>query len=367
MSDSRAIHNSLSSRILSVLPCYADSATVPMAGHKSVLAQMAGPAWDAAAMFVGTGAWLGVYYAGPLFAEMDEDGPTSFILHCLAMGITANLVVLPLVKRNHLSRGETSRQANAEIKKYFILCTIPDVLYEPVADWLAAMSTKGAVTGVDFKKYADPNFDASEVAGAVLLFGVGFGAIYYAGGKLIKHYSPDEEAVVEKELPPDETHTQRILRMVLNTYESDASSAGIAALQYFIFYLTDYLFDVDWVSLGETMPQILGMCAMMAAYTLLFDANPILLRALMERLKPEQEDITVYHLLSGEVLSEEANALFPAERQHRASTTRGTLPRQTNGIANSSRFFASRNHHVHSASSLSKDADNTPPQQTQRM
>jgi hypothetical protein len=323
MSDSRAIHSSLSSRLLSVLPCYADGASerAPVTGTRSVLASLAGPAWDAAAMFAGTGAWLAVYYAGPSFAKMDDDGPMSFILHCIAMGVTANFVVLPLVKRNHLSRGETNRQANAEIKKYFILCTIPDVLYEPVADWLAAMSTKGGVTGIDFKKYADPNFDAAEVSGAIVLFGLGFGSIYYLGGKFLERNSAEKEADAEIKFHADDTSSLRISRKVLEVYETNAMSAGIAALQYFIFYLTDYLFDVDWYSFEETMPQILGMCAMMGAYTFLFDAGPVFLRALIEKLEAAPEDPLAYHLLTGDAISNEVRVLFPAERNRRPSNS----------------------------------------------
>jgi hypothetical protein len=250
---------------------------------------LAGPGWDAAAMFFGTLAWMGVYYTGPLFAEIDDDGAIGYILHCIAMGTVANLVVLPLVQRNHLSRGETAEQANAEIKKYFILCTIPDILYEPVADWLAAMSTQHDVTGLDFKKYADPNFTLGEISEAFLLFGIGFGSIYYGGVKLIQHYSPDEDDEPE----PEVLHASTLLRMLRNfrqAYESELSGAGIAAIQYFIFYLTDYLFDVDWVTFEETMPQILGMCVMMAAYTFVADAIPIWLHRVEDKMTIEVVD-----------------------------------------------------------------------------
>ena len=54
--------------------------------------------------------------------------------------------------------------------------------------------------------------------------------------------------------------------------------------------LTDYLFDVDWVTFEETMPQILGMCVMMAAYTFVADAIPIWLHRVEDKMTIEVVD-----------------------------------------------------------------------------
>jgi hypothetical protein len=264
----------------------------------SLLSQMRGPAWEGAAMFIGTLAWMGVYYAGPTFAEIDDDGPGSFILHCLAMGIGANIAALPFVRQKYISQGYSSEKANAEVRKYFILCTIPDALYEPVADWLAAMAKGNSVIDFEFEKYTDPTFNTAEVAGAFGVFGVTFGLIYYLGDLLIQHYSPDvEEMVLEEKLTDDATVMHRFLRKARDMSASTKGVAVLAALQYFIFYLTDYVFDVDWESFEETAPPVLGMCGLMSLYTILAVAAPLLLQALEHKIyghaAPDRDQIVV--------------------------------------------------------------------------
>jgi hypothetical protein len=250
----------------------------------TIIKKLRGAAWDGSAMFFGTLAWMGVYYAKDKFAELDDDGAGSYILHSLLMGIVANLAVLPLVRQNHISNGETPAQAISEIKKYFILCTIPDALYEPTADWLAAMARADSFTHFDFVKYADPTFNVKEAAGAFVFFGVVFGMIYYAGGKFIQHYWPDEEEIPDPALGADASAAHRALRNFRHIIDSDEFETVMAGLQYFLFYLTDDLFEIDWESVEVTIPRLLIVCGLMAAYTFLVDALKISAKALEYKL-----------------------------------------------------------------------------------
>ncbi len=239
--------------------------------------------WNGAAMFFGTMAWMGVYYSKDLFAEIDDDGAASYALHSLAMGVVANLAVYPFVRLTHLARGEELAKANAEFRKYFILCTIPDALYEPTADWLAAMATADSVTEFQFMKYAQPVFNAKEAAGAFAFFGLVFGMIYYFGDMFIQYLAPDEPDLKEEPLLADAACGHRSLRVCRRMLESDKGIAVMAALQYFIFYLTDDLFEVDWESFAVTFPQLLGMAGLMGAYTFAVDALPVLLLSMENR------------------------------------------------------------------------------------
>jgi hypothetical protein len=250
----------------------------------TIIKKLRGAAWDGSAMFFGTLAWMGVYYAKDNFADLDDDGAGSYILHSITMGVAANLAVLPLVRQKYISNGETATQAHAEIKKYFILCTIPDALYEPVADWLAAMARAGSFTHFDFVKYADPTFTAKEAAGAFVFFGVVFGMFYYAGGKLIQRYSPDEEEMPDPELSADASFSHRALRQFRQVVDSDEFETVMAGLQYFIFYLTDDLFDIDWESFEVTMPRLMLVCFLMGAYTFAVDALRVSAKALEYKL-----------------------------------------------------------------------------------
>jgi hypothetical protein len=256
----------------------------------TIIKKLRGAGWDGSAMFFGTLAWMGVYYAKDKFADIDDDGAGSYILHCLLMGIVANLAVLPLVRQKYISNGETATQANAEIKKYFILCTIPDALYEPTADWLAAMANADSFTHFDFVKYADPTFTAKEAVGAFTFFGVVFGMIYYAGGKFIQHYWPDEEEAADPELSDDASLSHRSFRRFRYVIDSDEFETVMAGLQYFIFYLTDDLFDIDWESFEVTMPRLMIVCTLMAAYTFAVDAVRVSAKALEYKLYLETEE-----------------------------------------------------------------------------
>lgn len=231
---------------------------------------------DALAMFLGTMAWMGVYYAEPEIETIDDGGYYSYVLHCLLMGIAANVSVLPLIYAGHRLQGEPKKEAVSAIKKYFVLCVIPDVLYEPTADFLIAIAKPGAFENFDFEKYADSSFEIKEMIGAFFLFGVSFGLIYYLGDKVIQRYSPPpfEDDDEEEDLTSDDAYVNRILRVVRNVLESSEISALKAALQYFIFYLTDYSFNVNWVTFQATMPQLIGVCGMMAAYTVVLDSFP---------------------------------------------------------------------------------------------
>jgi hypothetical protein len=275
----------------------------PAMGHAQNNLTSAG--WNGAAMLFGTLAWMGVYYAKDLFAEIDDDGAASYVLHSLVMGVVANLAVYPFVKLTHLARGEDSAQANAEFRKYFILCTIPDALYEPTADWLSSMATSDSITEFEFVKYAQPTFNVKEAAGAFAFFGVVFGMIYYFGDKCIQYLAPDEPDVAAVPLERDATCTHKSLRVCWRMFESDEGIAVMAALQYFIFYLTDDLFDVDWESFHVTFPQVLGMAGLMAAYTFAVDALPVLLQALENKYYPTAEENT-----EGRTIEEDFRELY---------------------------------------------------------
>jgi hypothetical protein len=302
MSVSRSSTSSLTTRLSACLPTFFHTSSqsssahahngasiAPSMGHGRHYSNLRGAGWNGAAMLFGTLAWMAVYYAKDLFAEMDDDGATSFIMHSLAMGIVANLAVYPFVKLNHLSRGESGTQANAEFRKYFILCTIPDALYEPTADWLTAMATADSLTEFDFVKYAQPTFNPKEAAGAFAFFGVVFGMIYYFGDKFIQYLAPDEAQEDEEVLASDAEFMHKSLRVCRRLFESDEGVAVMAALQYFIFYLTDDLFEVDWESFQVTVPQVLGMAGLMGAYTFAVDAVPVLLDTLENKYYPQEK------------------------------------------------------------------------------
>jgi hypothetical protein len=336
MSVSRSSTPSFLTRVRSHLPTFFQASTspapdrphhaagfAPAMGHGSKN-NLIGAGWNGAAMLFGTLAWMGVYYAKDLFAEIDEDGAASYVLHSLAMGVVANLAVYPFVLFNHLARGEARAQANAEFRKYFILCTIPDALYEPTADWLAAMATSDSFTNYDFKKYAQPTFNTKEVAGAFGFFFAVYGMIYYFGDNLIQRLAPDESTEpAEAALAVGTTYSQRFLRSSRHVLVSDEGVAILAALQYFIFYLTDDLFEVDWVTFEETAPQVLGMAGLMAAYTFVADALPVLLQHLENKMYPQAAAVSVPNaetasltqsLLNG---SEEKEELSPALERNR--------------------------------------------------
>jgi hypothetical protein len=47
-----------------------------------------------------------------------------------------------------------------------------------------------------------------------------------------------------------------------------------SAIQYFIFYLSDYLFDLNMNGVAKTLLNLFGCCALMAGYSFLFDNLP---------------------------------------------------------------------------------------------
>jgi hypothetical protein len=224
--------------------------------------------WDAAAMFFGTSVYMGVYYAEAYFAIFGMLG--RYIVHNLAMGIAANFSVLAFVRQGRLHEGKTTVEANRDAFRYFLLCSLPDSLYQPVEDWFIAVCKSGSLINFEFIQDAAAEFSPVEIAASFALFGVGFGLLYLVMKKLlIKHDEQAETAVSEFDDQWQNFYKKCREMLQTPTWESVKS-----ALQYFIFYLSDYFFDLSMNGATKTLVNLFGCCTCMAGYSFAFDNLP---------------------------------------------------------------------------------------------
>jgi hypothetical protein len=364
VSSSRSISSFWSTHVEGYLPSFLRSTPTPRQPivledpeytlfKKHIRGELISHVWDAAAMFFGTLVWMGVYYAQPQFAEMDDDGDWSYALHVLAMGFAANAVVIPFNYFSNTVKGRSAEESISTIKKYFLIYVIPDALYEPTADFLIAISKPDFYNDFDFEKYADSTFEPREIIGAVFLFGISFGMIYYVGDKLICRYFPDpyeqyDDEVKEENLTPQDAYARRVLRVIREILESSEIYALKAALQYFIFYLTDFMFDVDWVEFEATMPQLLGVCGMMSGYSLVLDSFPEILHLIERYLYQPQYNDPDLELASTDIYSirssiniDEPSVKREIQDEAKAAEQSENKAEKTPILAPTSRFFSS--------------------------
>lgn len=225
--------------------------------------------WDAAAMFFGTAVYMGVYYAEGYFKIFGPVG--KYIVHNLAMGVAANAIAVPFVRAGRLAEGETKAVANRDSFRYFLLCTVPDSLFQPVEDWFIAMTQSGSPIDFEFVQYATASFSAAEVAVSFSMFGVAFGILYLVMKKMLLKHDDVDNAEVEKVFDDNWHQFCKKTRAVLETptWESVKS-----AIQYFIFYISDYFFDSDVKEPKELILNAMYSCALMASYSFVFDNLP---------------------------------------------------------------------------------------------
>jgi hypothetical protein len=224
--------------------------------------------WDAAAMFFGTSVYMGVYYAEAYFAIFGPLG--RYIVHNLAMGITANFSVLLFVRQGRLSEGKTTAEANRDAFRYFLLCSLPDSLYQPVEDWFIAICKSGSMINFEFIQDAAAEFSPVEIAASFALFGVGFGLLYLVMKKLlIKH-----DDVAETTVNEFDDQWQNFYKKCREMLQTPTWESVKSALQYFIFYLSDYVFDLSMGGATKTLLNLFGCCTLMAGYSFAFDNLP---------------------------------------------------------------------------------------------
>lgn len=272
------------------LPSYQPvAADTPADRHirRSIRNGLIAHAYDALIMFIGTFAWMGVYYFEEDFEEIGDEN-VAYVLHCIAMGVLANLCIYPLMYLGRRHQDDTHQEALAISNKYLVLYILLDVLYQPTSDFNIAISQPDAFENFQFEKYTYSTFTPRELVSGFILFGAGFGLIYYFGEKIILRYSPrwiyDND--YEEELKVDSAYWNRVLRKTRIVLESTEVTAFKAAIQYFLFYLTDLVFNVDWDTFEVTIPQLLGDCAIMSAYIVALDNIPEILHILERRFYP---------------------------------------------------------------------------------
>jgi hypothetical protein len=247
--------------------------------------------FDAAAMFFGTGVYMGIYYAAPYFEIF---GPVAgYILHNLTMGFTANLAVMPLVHYGRLYEGKTSAVALREALRYVIMCGVPDTLYQPVQDWFLSMIASESFASFEFVKDAVASFSSLEIGVSFCLFGVGFGLLYLVMKKLLMRHEP--EVTVER-LQQFDDFWLRFYERCEAVMDTTVFESVKAALQYFIFYLCDYFFDLSLDTAGKTLANLAGCGAFMAGYSFVGDS----LIELVRYFKAQR----IYYLSTQPVLAE---------------------------------------------------------------
>jgi hypothetical protein len=224
--------------------------------------------WDAAAMFFGTSVYMGVYYTEAYFEVFGPVG--RYIVHNLTMGVAANFSVLPFVRKGRLHEGKTPEEAKRDTISYFVLCAFPDSLYQPVEDFFIAVSKSGSLINFEFIQDATAEFSPVEIAASFAMFGVGFGLLYLVLKKmLIKH---DEEAEVAVNAFDDQW--QNFYKKCREMLQTPTWESVKSALQYFIFYLSDYFFDLSMDGASKTLLNLFGCCMSMAGYSFIFDNLP---------------------------------------------------------------------------------------------
>jgi hypothetical protein len=262
---------------------------------KNILAH----AWDGGALFIDIACWMSVYFAGPYFKTL---GPTGrYILHNIAMGTAGTIGSLPFVKKARLTEGATNSEANHALLKSVVLSIIPSCFFQPAEDWLIAISHSGSVLHFDFEQDNSAMFSAKELAVSFAVFGGLFGLIYYLIKKLITHYSADELTHSETD-SVFQDFFQRFYSRSQQFFQSPGWESIKSGLQNFVFYLTDYFFDLNVGPIGTVLLNVLGCCGMMGAYSFITDSLPEVMGYL--QIKRERL-LTIDHIYKSNYSSDE--------------------------------------------------------------